>query len=227
MKRIFVSMVAMLFIAVMLMACASDKEPAQLAVQAAEQATNAARAEATKFVPDQMTALDAALASVKDKMEKKEYKVALAEAQAIPGMVQQVLAAVQAKKDELSKKWTDLAQGIPPMVEAIQSKVDALSQLKPKKLPKDMTVEKVAEAKTALEAVKADLAKAQEIFKAGNVTEAIAAATAVKEKAVKAMEALGIAPPPEAPAVSATPAPAAPATPAAPVAPAASPEAKK
>jgi len=213
MKRIFVSIVATLFIAVMLMACADEKGPAELGMQAAEQAVNAAKAEAAKFVPDQMAALSAALASAKDKMAKKEYKAALAEAQAIPGKAKDVLAAAKAKKDELTKKWTDLSQGLPQMIEAIQGKVDALSQLKPKKLPKDMTVEKLAEAKTALEAVKADFAKAQETFKAGNMADAIAAATAVKDKTVKAMETLGIAPPPEVPA-----APTAPAAPAAPAA---------
>ena len=79
------------------------------------------------------------------------------------------------------------------MVEAIQGKVDSLSKLK--KLPKNITTEKLAEAKSGLEAVKADLAKAQESFKSGNIAEAVAAAAAVKEKAVKAMESLGISAP--------------------------------
>jgi hypothetical protein len=214
MKRIFVGIVAILFITVMLVACADEKGPAELAMKAAEQAIVTAKAEAVKFVPDQVAALEAALASAKDKMAKEEYKAATAEAQALPGRAQQVLAAAKAKKDELTKKWTELAQGLPPMIEAIQSKVDALSQLKPKKLPKDMTADKLAEAKSGLEAVKADMAKAEESFKSGNVADAISMATAVKEKAAKAMEALGLAPAPEAPAAAA-------AVPAAPVAPAA------
>lgn len=211
MKRSFIFVVLALFtVIVFFIACARDKEPAQLAVQAAEQAVNAVQAEVTKFVPDQMAALKAALDSVNDKMAKEEYKAALAEAQAIPGMAQDVLAKAQAKKDELTKKWTDMTQGIPQMVDASQAKVDELSQLKPKKLPKDITVEKLAEVKTTIEAVKADLAKAQETFKAGSMTEAIAAATIVKEKASKAMESLGITPTPSTPEA---PAPAAPVAP--------------
>jgi len=214
MKRNILLIVAALFTFVFLMACSSQKEPAQLAVRAAEQAVNATKGEAVKFVPEQMASLETALASVKDKMAKKEYEAALAEAQAIPGKAKDVLAAATAKKDELTRKWTDLSQKLPQMVEAIQAKVDALSQLKPKKLPKDMTVEKLAEAKTALEAIKADFAKAQETFKTGNMADAIAVATPIKDKAVKAMEALGIAPPPEVPATPAVPvAPAAPAAP--------------
>ncbi len=214
MKRNILIIVAAFFTFILLMACSSQKEPAQLAVQAAEQAVNATKVEAGKFAPEQMAALETALASAQDKMEKKEYEAALAEAQAIPAKAKDVLAAATAKKDELTKKWTDLSQKVPQMVGAIQAKVDELSQLKPKKLPKDMTVEKLAEAKTALEAIKADFAKVQETFKAGNMADAIAAATPIKEKALKAMEALGIAPAPEVPAAPA--APAAPATPAAP-----------
>ncbi|OQC71960.1 MAG: hypothetical protein BWX45_01078 [Deltaproteobacteria bacterium ADurb.Bin002] len=133
------------------------------------------------------------MASAKDKLAKGEYKAALTEAQGLVGKAKDVLAAAKAKKDELSKQWTELTEGMPQMVEAIQGKVDSLSKLK--KLPKNITTEKLAEAKSGLEAVKADLAKAQESFKSGNIAEAVAAAAAVKEKAVKAMESLGISAP--------------------------------
>ncbi|GAB6272933.1 MAG: hypothetical protein PHH96_01345 [Smithellaceae bacterium] len=193
MKRIFVSIVAMLFISVLFMACADEKGPAELAMKAAEQAVAATKAEAEKLVPDQVAALESALASAKDKLAKGEFKEALSEAQGLVGKAKDVLAAAQAKKDELTQKWTELSQGLPQMVEAIQGKVDDLSKLK--KLPKAITAEKLAEAKSGLEAVKADLAKAQESFKSGNIAEAIAVATVVKEKAAKAMESLGITAP--------------------------------
>lgn len=213
MKKIFTSIVAALFIAVMLTACADEKGPAELAMQAADQAVNAVKAEAVKLVPDQVAALEAALASAKEKMGKEEYKEALAEAQTIPGKAKEVLAAAKTKKDELTKKWTELTQGFPQMLQAIQGKVDELAALK--KLPKEMTAEKLAEAKTGLDAIKADWTKAQESFTAGNIADALAVANTVKEKTTKAMEALGIAP--AAPAAPETPgAPAAPATPAAP-----------
>lgn len=193
MKRIFVSIVAMLFISVLFMACADEKGPAELAMKAAEQAVAATKAEAEKLVPDQVAALESALASAKDKLAKGEFKEALSEAQGLVGKAKDVLAAAQAKKDELTQKWTELSQGLPQMIEAIQGKVDDLSKLK--KLPKAITAEKLAEAKSGLEAVKADLAKAQESFTSGNIEEAIAVATVVKEKAAKAMESLGITAP--------------------------------
>jgi DNA repair exonuclease SbcCD ATPase subunit len=212
MKRSIISIAAALLIAMMFMACADEKGPAELAMQAAEQAVNAAKAEAVKFAPEKAAGLDAALASVKEKMAKKEYKEALAEAQTIPDKAKEVLTAAKAKKDELTKKWDELVQAVPPMVAALQTKVDELGQLK--KLPKEMTAEKLAEAKAGLDAVKADWAKAEESFKAGNFSEALTAAGAIKEKATKQMEALGLSIAPVAPATPGTPAvPAAPTAP--------------
>ena len=77
MKKIAASILATLFIVVMVTGCADEKGPAQLAMKAAEQAVTATKAEAAKLVPEQMAALEAALASAKDKLAKGEYKAAL------------------------------------------------------------------------------------------------------------------------------------------------------
>ena len=193
MKRITVQVLAALFILVMVMGCADEKGPAELAMKAAEQAVETTKAEAAKLVPEEVAALEAAMASAKGKLENGEYKAALTEAQGLVGKAKDVLVAAKAKKDELTKKWTELTEGIPQIVEAIQEKVDSLSKLK--KLPKKITADELEEAKSGLEAVRADLAKAQESFTSGNITEAIATATAVKEKASKAMKNLGISAP--------------------------------
>src|SRR5262245_65628197 len=88
---------------VLLSACASDKAPAEQAVKAAETAVASAKAEAAKWVPDQARSLDAALASVKDKFTKGEYKAVLAEAPALATQAQSVAAAAAAKKAELGR----------------------------------------------------------------------------------------------------------------------------
>lgn len=196
MKRVIVRIAAVLLMAAMLMACADEKGPVQMALQAAEQAVEAAKAEAVKFVPEKAASLDAAIVSVKEKIAKKEYKEALAEAQAIPDKANETLEAAKAKKDELTKKWDELAQSLAPMVSAIQAKVDELSQLK--KLPKEITTEKLTEVKTALDAMKADWAKAEESLKAGKFMDALMTATPVKEKAAKLMEELGLTIAPDA-----------------------------
>jgi hypothetical protein len=192
MKRRYLSIaVILLFTVFMILACGSkDKGPAELAIKAAEEAINVAKTEAAKIVPDEVAALESALASAKDKIAKKDYKAALAEAQGLADKAKAAVESAKTKKDELTKNWTDLSAGLPKMVNAIQSRVDILS--KAKKLPAALTAEKFEEVKTGLTAAKEDWAKAQESFKAGSLAEAITAATSVKEKAAKAMEALGM-----------------------------------
>ena len=191
MKRNLVSLGILLFVStVMLIACASDKGPAEQAIKLAEEAVNSTKAEAAKYVPDQLKSLESALSAVKEKFGKGDYKAAITEAQALAGKAKGVMDAAKAKKEELTKTWTNLSEGLPKMVEAIQSRVDILSQSK--KLPANLTAEKFAEAKSGLAAAKEEWAKALESFKAGNFADAISVANSVKEKAAKTMETLGL-----------------------------------
>ena len=189
--------VILLFAALMIVACGkADKTAAELAVKSATEAINAAKTEIGKIAPDEVASLETALASAKEKLDKGDYKAALAEAQGLVTKVNEVVAAAKAKKDavidkaDLAKQWKDLSQGLPKMMSALQSRVDILS--KSKKLPGDLTAEKFAEVKSELASAKEDWTKAQESFKSGNIPDAISSAKAVKEKAVKAMETLGM-----------------------------------
>jgi len=202
MKQIVRMAAAMFFAVALLSACASEKGPAEQAIKAAEEAVNQVKAEASKYVPDQVDNLEGALTAAKEKLNKKDYKAALTEAQGLVVKAKEVLAAANAKKDELIKKkdeltksWTNLSAGIPRMVEAIQQRVDILS--KSKKLPANLTKETFEEVKSGLSAAKDEWAKAQQSFSSGSLDDAVAMANSVKAKAVKAMETLGL-PVPEA-----------------------------
>ena len=189
-KKIFCLAVALCVSAFFLISCSGGKNAADIAIKAAEEAVNATKAEAAKVVPDEVKSLEDSLAAVKEKFVKGEYKAALEEATALSARAKEVLDAAKAKKEELTKIWTDLSGGVPKMVEAIQSRVDILS--KSKKLPANLTAEKFTEVKSGLAAAKEEWGKALESFKAGNIAEAISAANSVKGKAVSAMEGLGM-----------------------------------
>jgi hypothetical protein len=190
--RKYVSMVVVIsFItALVLFSCASVKKPAEEALKAAEQAVNQARTEAGKIVPDQVSSLESALSGAKEKFSKGDYKAALAEAQAIPGKVKEVLEAAKAKKEELTKTWNDLSQSLPKMLGAIKSKVDTLS--KSKKLPAKLTREKLSEVKSKLSEAMNEWGVSQESFKGGDLTDAVTKANSIKEKAVQMLQTLGM-----------------------------------
>lgn len=190
--RKYISMVLVISIVttLVLFSCASVKKPAEEALKAAEQAVGQAKTEAGKIVPDQVSSLEAALNGAKEKFSKGDYKAALTEAQAIPGKVKEVLEAAKAKKEELTKTWNDLSQGLPKMIGAIKSRVDILS--KSKKLPSNLNPEKFAEVKSKLSEAMNEWGVSQETFKGGNLADAVTKANSIKEKAVQMLQTLGM-----------------------------------
>jgi hypothetical protein len=207
MKKIIIGLSVILFVSIsFLMACSGGKDAAEMAIKSAEEAVNATKAEAAKIIPDQVKSLEDALAAVKERVIKKEYKEALGEATALAGKAKEVLAAAKVKKEELTSKWTELSQGLPKMVEEIQGKVDSLAKLR--KLPASITKEGLEEAKAGLASVKDEWGKVQQSFTSGNLVEAVNGATSLKDKATKIMESLGMSVPAAAPAAAPMPAPA-------------------
>ncbi len=189
-KIALLSVLLIVAVGLILTGCSKAKGQAEAALKAAEKAISEAKPEAEKLVPDQYKALEGALSGAKDKFGKGDYKGALSDAQAIPGKVKDLVASLNAKKDELTKTWTNLDQGLPKMMDAIKSRVGILSQSK--KLPANLTKEKFEEAKSGLDSALKDWETAKESFKGGMLAEAVAKGNAVKEKAVQVLQILGM-----------------------------------
>ena len=196
MHRHLSSFIALLLVATLLAACGSaDKVPAETALKAAEAAVNTAKAEVSKYMPDQASALDAGLAAAREKFNKGDFKGALSDAQALTAKANELASAVAAKKAELSKAWEEVSTGMPKVMEAIKSRVDILSQSK--KLPAGISKEKFAEAKAGLEEITKQWTEATAASTSGNLTDALAKAGAAKKKAAEVLVALNM-PVPEA-----------------------------
>ena len=186
--------------ALALAACASDKEPAEKALRAAEDAVNAAVADGSKYLPDQAKAVQSSLQSLKDTFAKGDYKAVLAgagnvtsQAKALADATATKKAELEKMKAELTKDWEAMSSGLPKVVDAIKSRVDILSQAK--KLPAGVDKAAVDGAKSGLETINKTWSEAQEAFKAGNVADALAKAKTVKTMAADIMTKLGMAVP--------------------------------
>src|SRR5512139_233900 len=174
MKR-FATVTVLFFCLALVVACASDKGPAELAIKAAEEALNTVKAEASKYVPDQLKKVEDALKAAKDSFGKGDYKAALEGSKDLAAKAKDLAAAAAAKKAELTKSWDELSAGIPKAAEELKAKIDALS--KAKKLPAGVE-------KSAVDAAKAGYDEA------GNVSDAVAKAKAVKDKLAGLMASL-------------------------------------
>jgi len=183
--------------ALALAGCANQKAPAEQAIASAETAIAPVRDAAQKYVPDQMQAVDAQLASMKEAQAKGDYKAVLAAAPslntAISGL-KEATAAKQQEADAASAKakeaWGPMSTEVPKMVDAIQSRVDILS--KSHHLPKGVTKESLTSAKSALDSMKSAWSEAQNAATAGDFTTAMSKAQGVKDVATETMKSLGM-----------------------------------
>ena len=185
--------------ALLLAACASQMEPAQTAIAGIESAISTASADAGKYVPDQLSAVQTKLTDLKAAFDKKDYKSVLAGAPALLSDAQALLGAAALKKEEVMKvmsaDWTSMAASLPQLVSAVKSRVDMLSKSHHAPAGVDL-----AAAKSGLADATAMWGKAQAAFSSGNVEEAVTAAREVKAKAEAAATALKMKLPGAAPA---------------------------
>jgi hypothetical protein len=193
-QSVFVAAVATALLAV---ACAGQKGPAEQAIAGAESALAAIKEDAAKYVPTDLQGVESSLASLKDSFTKGDYKAVLAGAGDVTGRITALKDAAMAKKTEMeaamaqaTNDWQGMSTDLPAMVAAIQSRVDILG--KAKKLPKGMDAAAFDGAKSGLEMMKTAWTEATTAATSGNMMDAVAKARMVKDKGTEVMAALGM-----------------------------------
>jgi predicted small secreted protein len=199
MKKYSVFLLAALA-AVLLSGCNTQKGPAEQAVASAQAALAAVRDDAQKYAPENLGGAEAKLADMKGSFEKGDYAGVLAAAPAVTSAIASLKDAAAAKKTEaeaaLAKAkddWGPASAAVPKMVEDLAKRVETLS--KTKKLPKGVTKDAVAAAKTGLDSLKSTWADATNASSSGDYTTAMAKAQTVKDKAAEMMKSLDMKPP--------------------------------
>jgi len=188
---------ALLATAVLAVGCAQQKEPATRAVAEVEATVNAVRADAEKYASTELQQVESAVASLKEQLNKKDYKGALAAAPAVATQAAALQQTVADKKREMEaamaaaqEQWRSLSSDVPQMVAAIQSRVDMLSQSR--KLPKNLTPETLQSAKDGLQVMRTTWDEAAASFSAGDPVQAVSKAQTVKDKGAEVMQLLGM-----------------------------------
>ena len=184
-------------LAVLIAACANQRGPAEQAVTAAESALTNIRDMANRYAPDQLQAVDAQLSGVKDSLAKGDYKGVLAAMPALNTAISNLkdtATANQQQAEAASAKakdaWGPLSSDVPKMVDAISSRVDILS--KSHHLPKGVTKDTLAAAKSGLDSMKSAWSDASIAATSGDYTTAVSKGQAVRDQASQIMQSLGM-----------------------------------
>jgi hypothetical protein len=169
--------------ALILVACASQKEPAQKQIAAIEATLAAASADETKYAADKLYDVQYRLGRLKLYFDNQDYAAVVAGGPEVLRLAQGLAPVAAAEKSrilrELNDQWTGLATSLPGEVTAIHERIDTLSAKARKKQTQGMDLEA---AKAGAGDATALWAKAQAAFAAGNLGEAVSTAKDVKEK---------------------------------------------
>ena len=183
--------------AALVMSCANQKAPAEQAVAVAEAALAAVRDSAQKYAPDQLQAVEDQLKGLKDSLAKGDYKAVLTGAPTVNSAINSLKDAAEAKKADADAAaarakdaWGPVSADVPMMIEAIAKRVDSLS--KSHRLPKGVTKEGLAAAKSGLDSLKSQWTEATSAATSGDYTTAMLKAEGVKTKAAEMMRSLGM-----------------------------------
>ncbi len=177
--------------ALVLAACANDREPAQKMMNDIQAAIHAASEDAAKYAPDQLNDVQTKYDDLQTALAAQDYKGVLARAPAVLTEAQGLAGAAAAKKAEvtqqLNDQWSSVSSAVPQEVTAIQSRIDMLSQKKNRKLAQEIAQENgkgidLDAAKSALGDATSLWSKAQGAFGNGNMDEAVSAAKDAKAK---------------------------------------------
>ena len=188
--------IALVLAAFVLAGCANKMAPAQKAIADIESAVAAAGEDATKYIPDQVQAVNDQVANLKAMFDKKDYKGVLAAAPAVLTQAQGLTAAAAAKKTEMmdmyAGEWSNLSGSVPQAVAAIQSRVDILS--KSKKLPAGMDAAQLESVKTGLAEANSMWTQATQAQAAGDLEQAVTLAQQAKTRTDELLTTLGMTP---------------------------------
>ena len=195
--RIAKMFVALTATALALAACANHKEPAEKAIAQVEAALAEIRADAEKYAPEDLKGLDESVATLKRGFGNKRYSEVLTAQPSVASAVtalKETIAKAKADSEEIlaaaQAEWTELNASVPPLVDAIQGRVDTLT--KSRKLPKDVDKAGFETIKTDFETVKTDWTSATQEFTAGAAADAVRKGRAARAKAEEIQAKLGM-----------------------------------
>jgi membrane protease subunit (stomatin/prohibitin family) len=184
--------------AVLVAGCQNQRAPAEQAVAAAESSLTNIRDAASHYAPDQLQSVDAQLNSAKDSLAKGDYKGVLAGMPALNTAINSLRDTATAKQQEAEAAnakakdaWGPMSTDVPKMVDAISSRVDILS--KSHHLPKGVTKDSLASAKSAVDSMKSAWSDASNAATSGDYATAVSKGQGVRDQASQVMHSLGMA----------------------------------
>jgi hypothetical protein len=207
------ALLSVALVALLVVGCSSQKEPARQAIADIEAAIAVAGPDAARYVPDRLNGVRKQLVDLQAGFARKDYQGViaaapplLADARSLAGAAASAKAAHEAAEAAaaaraaaetqdpmlvaLKAEWTDLSGKVPASFAGVDNRLDILS--KSRKLPANLDPSALDSARSMNSSAKTQWRQATAAQQAGNLQEAVAAARLAKDSANAARAMLGM-----------------------------------
>ncbi|MGQ0384560.1 MAG: hypothetical protein ACT4UP_07780 [Gammaproteobacteria bacterium] len=172
----------------------SQKDPAQEAIAAAENALAAVYEDAQKYVPERYAEVKGNLEKARAAFNEERYADAIAAVKEVPAQAEQLAKeAVEAKQQAiaaLNGDWVRLSGSLPGLLGGIGSRLGELGKMR--RLPKGIDKQLLEEANAAFGSAETAWDEASAAFNAGDLEGAVGKARDVETMAQDLLTRLGM-----------------------------------
>jgi len=168
------TLIAALAATIALGAC-SQKDPAQEAITAAENALNAVYEDAARYVPERYDEVKKDLETARAAFKEERYADAIAAVRNVPAaaetLAKEAAAAKEKRAAELAADWARLSGSLPDLLAGIGGRLGELGKLR--SLPEGMDRQLLEEANAALASARAAWEEAGAAKERGDLEAAV------------------------------------------------------
>lgn len=185
MKKLLMLVVA----STLAVACSSEKEPAQAAMNGLETAVDAAKPDIERFAADRIAAVNDAVKAAKAKLDDENYAGALADVQGATKTLTAAAEEAAARKAQLSTDWATFT-GMPAMIGQIKGRMAELNAMR--RLPRGLNKATLDDAKSSVDTASELWDDASDAHGRGHLIVAVAKAKQAKPMVESLMTTLGV-----------------------------------
>jgi hypothetical protein len=172
----------------------SQKDPAEEAITAAENALLAVYEDAQKYLPERYAEVKAEIDTARAAFKEERYADAIAAVKDVPAhaeeLSKEVVTAKQRRLSELNADWARLSGSLPALVSGIGARLAELGKMR--RLPAGMDKQLLDEANAAYGSAQAAWSEAGAAFTAGDLESAVGKARDVEAMAQDLVARLGM-----------------------------------
>lgn len=187
------SLLAALAATIALAAC-SQKDPAQEAIAAAENALNAVYEDAEKYIPERYAEVKKGLEEARAAFGEERYADAIAAVKDVPAQAEALAREAAAAKEqriaEMNADWGRISGSLPDLLAGIGGRLEELGKLR--KLPDGMDRQLLDEANAALASARTAWEEAGAAHARGELEAAVSAARGAEGMAQDLVGRLGM-----------------------------------